>query len=160
MFEFFEKTNVDNINYNVQVAKEMLEHVNNDDTFVKRIITGDETWVWQPDVLTKQQSSKCRASNEHKTKKTRKFQSKIKILLSVFIDYQVLVHHEFIPRGQTVNKEYYLGVMRRLCESIHRKIIHEFYIMTMHRLIRQWLFMNFWQSIPHISFSKDRIRQI
>ena len=41
----------------VDVAKEMLEHVNNDDTFVKRIITGDETWVWQADVLTNQQSS-------------------------------------------------------------------------------------------------------
>jgi len=35
----------------------MLEHVNNDDTFVKRIITGDEKWVWESDVLTKQQSS-------------------------------------------------------------------------------------------------------
>ena len=36
----------------VDVAKEMLKHVNNDDTFVKRIITGDETRVWQADVLT------------------------------------------------------------------------------------------------------------
>ena len=35
-----------------------LEHVNNDDIFVKRSITGDETCVWQSDVLTKQQSSK------------------------------------------------------------------------------------------------------
>ena len=37
----------------VEVSKEMLENVNNDDTFVKRFITGDETWVWQSDVLTK-----------------------------------------------------------------------------------------------------------
>ena len=41
--------------------------------------------------------------------------------MTVFIDYQGLVHHEFLPSGQTVNKEYYLGVMRRLRESIRRK---------------------------------------
>ena len=72
-------------------------------------------------MLTNQQSSEWRASNEPKPKKPRKFQSKIKVLLTVFIDYQGLVHHEFLPSGQTVNKEYYLGVMRRLRESIRRK---------------------------------------
>jgi len=95
----------------------MLEHLNN--TFVKRIIIGDETWVWQSDVLTK--TSEWRAFGEPKPKKTRKFQSKINVHLTVFIDYQDLVHHEFLASGQTVNKEYYLGVMRRLRESIRRK---------------------------------------
>ena len=28
---------------------------------------------------------------------------------------------EFLPEGQTVNKEYYLSIMRRLREQIHRK---------------------------------------
>jgi len=32
----------------------MLEHMNNDDTLVKSIITGEDTWVWQSDVLTEQ----------------------------------------------------------------------------------------------------------
>ena len=105
----------------VEVTKEMLEHVNNDDTFVKPIITGDETWVWQSDVLTKQQSSEWRASDEPKPKKTRKFQFKIKILLTIFIDYQGLVYQEFFLSGLTVNKDYYLGVMSRLRESIRRK---------------------------------------
>ena len=77
MFELFAKK------IRVDVAKEMLEHVNNDDTFVKRIITGDEIWVWQADVLTNQQSSEQRASNEPKPKKPRKFQSEIKVLLTV-----------------------------------------------------------------------------
>jgi len=30
-------------------------------------------------------------------------------------------HHEFLPRGQTVNKEYYLQVQRRLREAIRKK---------------------------------------
>ena len=92
----------------VEVAKEMFEQVNNNDTFVKRIITNDKTWVWQSDVLTKQQSSEWRSSDKPKPKKTCKFQTKIKVLLTVFTYYQGLVHHEFIPSGQTLNKEYYL----------------------------------------------------
>jgi len=39
-------------------------------------------------------------------------------MLTVFIDYNDVVHHEFLPKNQTVNKEYYLGVMRRLREAI------------------------------------------
>jgi transposase len=31
------------------------------------------------------------------------------------------VHHEFLPQGQTVNRWYYLDVLKRLRESIRRK---------------------------------------
>jgi len=30
------------------------------------------------------------------------------------MDYNGIVHHEFLPESQTVNKEYYLGIMRHL----------------------------------------------
>ena len=42
-------------------------------------------------------------------------------MLTVFMDYRGVVHHEFLPEGQTANKEYYLGVMRRLREAIRQK---------------------------------------
>lgn len=42
-------------------------------------------------------------------------------MLTVFFDYRGVVHYEFLPPGQTVNKEYYLGVMRRLREAIRLK---------------------------------------
>ena len=42
-------------------------------------------------------------------------------MLRVFIDYRGVVHHKFFPEGQTVNKEYYLGVMRRLRNAIRLK---------------------------------------
>ena len=32
-------------------------------------------------------------------------------MLTVFMDYRGVLHHEFLPEGQTVNNEYYLGVM-------------------------------------------------
>lgn len=42
-------------------------------------------------------------------------------MLTVFFDYRGVVHSEFLPTGQTVNKEYYLSVMRRLREAIREK---------------------------------------
>jgi len=39
----------------------------------------------------------------------------------LFFDYRCVVHSEFLPEGQTVNKEYYLSIMRRLREKIRRK---------------------------------------
>ena len=45
----------------------------------------------------------------------------VKVLLTVFIDCNVMVHHEFLPQGHTVNKEYYLEVMRRLRALIRQK---------------------------------------
>ncbi|XP_043260660.1 uncharacterized protein LOC122402146 [Colletes gigas] len=40
---------------------------------------------------------------------------------TVFFDYRGVVHSELLPDGQTVNKEYYFSVMRRLRENIRRK---------------------------------------
>lgn len=42
-------------------------------------------------------------------------------MMNAVADYNGVVHHEFLPEGKTVNKEYYLGVMRRLREAIRRK---------------------------------------
>lgn len=47
--------------------------------------------------------------------------SKIKVMLIVFFDYRGVLHSEFLPSGQTVNKDYYLSVMFRLREAIHKK---------------------------------------
>jgi len=49
---------------------------------------------------------------EPKPKKSCQSRSKVKVMLIVFFDYRGVVHSEFLPEGQTVNKEYYLGVMR------------------------------------------------
>ena len=38
-----------------------------------------------------------------------------------FFDWKSIVHHEFVPRGETVNKEFYLKVTRRLREAVRRK---------------------------------------
>ena len=88
---------------------------------LKRMITGDETWIYAYDPETTDQSSEYRAKGETRPKKPRQSRSKIKVMLTVFFDYRGVVHYEFLPPGQTVNKEYYLSVMRCLREAIRLK---------------------------------------
>jgi hypothetical protein len=45
----------------------------------------------------------------------------MKMMMLVFFDWQGIIHHEFIPRGQTVNKEFYIAVLKRFKEAICRK---------------------------------------
>ena len=40
---------------------------------------------------------------------------------TIFFDYHGVVHQEFLPHGHTVNKEYYLEIMRRLLEAMRKK---------------------------------------
>jgi hypothetical protein len=42
-------------------------------------------------------------------------------MLIVFFGYEGVVHHELFPKGQKLNKEFYLKVLRRLQESIKKK---------------------------------------
>ena len=47
--------------------------------------------------------------------------SKIKVMLLAFFDSEGIVHHEYAPDGQTINKEFFVEVLRRLRESVRRK---------------------------------------
>ena len=48
-------------------------------------------------------------------------QSKIKGLLVVFFDWKGIVHHEYVPCGQMVNKRLYQEVLVRLRDDVHSR---------------------------------------
>ena len=85
----------------------------------------DNYWWWDVDLWVwhaLQTSSEWMAFNQWAaTKKTTSFSVKKKVMLTVFMDYRGVVHHEFLAEGQTVNKEYYLGIMRCWHEAIRQK---------------------------------------
>ncbi|KAA5604341.1 hypothetical protein F3H11_36920, partial [Pseudomonas aeruginosa] len=47
--------------------------------------------------------------------------SKVKVMLTVSLDCHGVLHTEFLLEHQTVNKEYFLSVTRRLREQFRRK---------------------------------------
>ena len=38
-----------------------------------------------------------------------------------FFDHEGVVHHEYVPPGQTITKDYYIKVLRRLMDAVRRK---------------------------------------
>ena len=59
--------------------------------------------------------------NHPDQKKTRKVCSNVRVMLTCFFDSRGIVHHEYAQEGQTINKEYYQEVLRRLCDTLRRK---------------------------------------
>ncbi|UYV80724.1 hypothetical protein LAZ67_19001543 [Cordylochernes scorpioides] len=113
--------NCDQSQHRMNIANEMLDSVRDDPNLLQRVITGDEAWVYGYDVETIAQSSQWKLPHEPRPKKARQVRSNVKVLLTVFFDCRGAVHHEFLPQGRTVNKEYYLQVMRNLREAIRQK---------------------------------------
>lgn len=104
----------------VNHSRDVISTSENDPNFLKSIVTGDETWCFQYDPETKRQSSEWLSKGEPRPKKVRQEKSKIKTMLICFYDSEGIVHKEFVPTGQTVNKEYYLEVLKRLLARITR----------------------------------------
>ncbi|UYV78600.1 hypothetical protein LAZ67_16002110 [Cordylochernes scorpioides] len=113
--------NCDQKQHRMNIANEMLDSVRDDPNLLQRVITGDQAWVYGYDVETKAQSSQWKLPHEPRPKKARQVRSNVKVLLTVFFDCRGVVHHEFLPQSRTVNKEYYLQVMRNLREAIRQK---------------------------------------
>ncbi|UYV84537.1 hypothetical protein LAZ67_X002498 [Cordylochernes scorpioides] len=107
--------------HRMNISNEILDSVRHDPNLLQRVITGDEAWVYGYDVETKAQSSQWKLPHEPRPRKTRQVRSNVKFLLTGFFDCRSVVHHEFLPQGRRVNKEYYLQVMRNLREAIRQK---------------------------------------
>ena len=103
------------------VAQDLLETANNDPDFLKKVITGDESWVYGYDPETKAQSSQWKSPESPRPKKARQSRSNVKVMLTVFFDHEGVVHHEYAPPGQTITKDYYIEVFRRLRDAVRRK---------------------------------------
>jgi [histone H3]-lysine36 N-dimethyltransferase SETMAR len=105
----------------LDVCRDLQNQIQSDPNFLKKVITGDETWIFAYDPETKQQSSQWKSPDSPRPKKCRQVRSKVKSMLICFFDYEGVVHKEFVPAGQTVNKDFYIAVLKRLRESIRKK---------------------------------------
>jgi hypothetical protein len=105
----------------VNISQELLDRVSVDENFLKTIITGDRTWVYGYDVKTKAQSSQWVGQGSPQLKRARMSRSNLKVMLVALFDWQGVIHYEFIPHGQTVNKEFYVAVLKHLREAVCRK---------------------------------------
>ena len=103
------------------VAGDLFEKSTQDPTFLTKIVTGDESWEFAYDQETKMQSAEWHTSSSPRPKKSRLVKSKEKLMLIAFFDIDGVMHHEFVPPGQTVNGHFYVQVLQRLRDAVRRK---------------------------------------
>jgi len=60
-------------------------------------------------------------SNSPQAKKARQIRSNVKTMLISSFDATGTVHKEFVRPGQTVNEQFCLKVLKRLCDSVQKK---------------------------------------
>jgi len=130
----------------VTICQDLLER---QDNILARVITGDDTWVYQYDPETKLQSAQWKTANSSRPKKFHRSKSRVKAMLLTFFYVRGIVHYEFVPTGQTVNQVYYLEILERLREKVKRKrpeilpATHGSCITTIHLLTRHCLGASF-----------------
>jgi len=66
----------------------------------------DETWLYNYDPETKQQSMEWQHSGSPRPKKFRVQKSAGKVLASIFWDQDGILLIDYLPKGQTINAEY------------------------------------------------------
>ncbi|KAK3702314.1 hypothetical protein RRG08_008702 [Elysia crispata] len=79
--------------------------------FLGRIITGDETWVYSWDPETKRQSAEWRGFDEPRPEKVRRKQWSLKVMHMIFFDMNGVILRWPVPIGTTINAH----TTRRCC---------------------------------------------
>ena len=105
----------------VQVCQDILKQLEITPDLLSRVVTSDESGIFEYDPLTKRQSLEWKSASSPRPKKARLFKSKIKVMLIVFFDVHGIVHLEFLAQGQTINQNVYKDVLRRLMRSVKEK---------------------------------------
>ena len=105
----------------VEVCQDILDQLETEPSLPKRVVTGDESWIFEYDPLTKRQSLEWKSALSPRPKKASVFKSKIKVMLIAFFHIYGIVHAEFLPQGQTINQHIYKNISRRLMRSVREK---------------------------------------
>ena len=68
----------------VQVWQDILELLETEPNLLKRVVAGNESWIFEYDPLTKRQSLEWKSALPPRPKKARVFKSKTKVMLIAF----------------------------------------------------------------------------
>jgi AraC-like DNA-binding protein len=93
----------------LEVARDMLECANGHPEFLKIVIMVMRCGCTN---MTRKRRCSCHSGSilhPQGPKKAQRVRSKVKVLLTVFVEYRGIVHHSYAPGGQTINKKYYLS---------------------------------------------------
>ncbi|KAJ4435712.1 hypothetical protein ANN_18328 [Periplaneta americana] len=89
--------------------------------FLDHFVTGDKIWVSHMTPESKQQSMEWRHTASPRKKKFKQTMSTHKIMCTVFWDRKGVLLIEFLPRGETINRDTYCQTLKKLHRAIQNK---------------------------------------
>ena len=104
----------------LEMCQDLLGRLKIEPNFLDKVITGDESWVFDYGPETKRQSSEWHTKSSPRPKKARMSRSKVKTMIIAYFDSRGIVHKEFVPPGLTVNHAFYKDVLERLRKRVQR----------------------------------------
>ena len=102
-------------------SREMVELINSDPAVLDALVTCDEIWIYCYDPETKRQSSQWKHAGSPRHKKARRANPPTNFWWFLFFDSTGMIYMHWVPTGQTVNKEYDVGVLREFRKRFHGK---------------------------------------
>ena len=98
-----------------QSSEQLLEFFRRDpNDILSQLVTMDKTWLYHYDSVTKQQSMEWWHSGSPRPKKFQVQKSTGIVLASIFWDQEGILLIDYLPKGQTVNTEYYSSLLVQL----------------------------------------------
>jgi len=114
--------NVDQKRQWCQSSEQLLEFFRCDlNDFLSQLVTMDETWLYHYGLETKQQSMEWQHSGSPHPKKIQVHKSAGKVLASMFWDQDGIILNDYLPKGQTINAEYYSSLLVQLKDILKEK---------------------------------------
>ena len=102
-------------------SREMVELINSDPAVLDALVTCDESWIYCYESETKRQGSQWKHTGSPRVKKARQSKSTHKLLMIPFFDSTGMIYMHWVPTGQTVNKGYYVELLRKFRKRFRRK---------------------------------------
>lgn len=136
------------------------------DSFLTRIVTGDETWICYASPESKRQSMEWHhAQSPNKPKKFKTVLSTRKLMATIFWDWRGVLLIDFMPRGDTINANAYCETLKKLRRAIQNRrrgllsngviLVHDNARPHAAGLTQQLLQQFKWETFNHPPYSPD-----
>jgi histone-lysine N-methyltransferase SETMAR len=86
----------------LEICQDLLGSLEIEPDFLDKVITGDESGVFDYNIETKEQSASWHTKISPFPKKSRVSRCRLKTVIIVFFDSRGIVHKESVPSGHTV----------------------------------------------------------
>ena len=106
-------------NHDLECYLKLFTHNKKD--FLHFYITIDETWIHHFILEPKRASAEWKEEGESQPKHPKTQQSAGKVMASVFWDMHGILLIDFLPKGQSINSDYYFDLLDRLEDAIKKK---------------------------------------